>query len=278
MFFPFSYLRIPWCHRISTSAVVKSNLAKRNNPRICKQSTTSGNKLTVLQTVLSSALLVCVFANAIEAQDPTAIPRSPIRDQNRNFKATVRSYWELERQNLVSQQLDYSCGAACLATVAKYFWNDDYGESDFIRLSLKLLSPEEFADRVVNGLNMSDLKGMAEEAGYFSTVGKLTFDQLTKSKIPVVVGITVSGYKHFVVYRGWDGETVYLADPIRGNIQISREEFEEQWQRQLILVLAKRVKTLPANAPLLVKESDKQRGELNANTIRRNFLIQKSGF
>lgn len=277
MIFSLTYLRIQGHHR-NTSDLVKRNRARIKYLRTRRQSATSGDKLTALRHALFSVLLVSSFASVIEAQEPTAIQRSPIRDQNRNFRATVRSYWELERQNLVSQRLDYSCGAACLATVAKYFWNDDYGESDFIRISLKLLSPEEFADRVVNGLNMSDLKRMAEEAGYFSTVGKLTFDQLTKSKIPVVAGITVSGYKHFVVYRGWDGETVYLADPIRGNIQISRDEFEKQWQRQLILVLAKRVKTLPVNPPLLVNESDKRRGELNANTIRRNSLVLKPGF
>ena len=256
---------------------MKSNLVRKYHA-IRRRLQTPDNKVGDLRHALFCALLFFFVTDAAEAQQPTPEQRAPVRDQTRDFRASVRSYWELERQNLVSQQLDYSCGAACLATVAKYFWGDDYGELDFIKFSLKVLSPEEFADRVANGLNMADLKGMAEQAGYFSTVGKLTFEQLTKSKVPVVVGITVSGYNHFVVYRGWDGETVYLADPIRGNIQISRQEFAEQWQRQLVLVVAKRVQTLPTNAPLLVRESDRQRGELNANTIRRNFLILKPGF
>ena len=269
-----------WTHlhyRIKTSYLVKSNLM-RKCCGILRRLKTPDNTVRVRRHAIFSALLFFFVTNAAEAQQPTSEQRAPVRDQTRHFRASVRSYWELERQDLVSQQLDYSCGAACLATVAKYFWGDDYGEIDFIKFSLKVLSPEEFADRVVNGLNMADLKGMAEQAGYFSTVGKLTFEQLTKSKIPVVVGITVNGYNHFVVHRGWDGETVYLADPIRGNIQISRQDFEEQWQRQLVLVVAKRVQTLPTDAPILVREKDRKRGELNANTIRRNFLVLKPGF
>ena len=125
--------------------------------------------------------------------------RAPVRDVGRNFQVTAPSYIETERQNLVVQELDYSCGTACLATVAKYFWGDDYNEAKFIEFSFQVLSQEEFQNRVKTGLTMADLKAIAEKAGYFSTVGRLTFDQLTKSKIPVIVGITVNKYKHFVV-------------------------------------------------------------------------------
>ena len=227
-------------------------------------------KSRCLIVTLSVTVLLSTHA-MLHAQQP---PKpNPVRDGNRIFKVEIDSYKKLQRENLVSQLRDYSCGAAALATVAKFFWGDDFEEIHFIKFGLEVLTVEEFKDRVKNGLNMADLKNIATKAGYFSTVGKLTFEQLVKSKVPLVVGITVEKYKHFVVFRGWDGKNVYLADPIRGNIRISDELFKEQWQKQLVLVVAKPSGELPINPPLALTESEIRRGELHMNSIRKNYLF-----
>ena len=78
------------------------------------------------------------------------------------------------------------------------------------------------------------------EGGYLASIGTLSFNELTESKVPVIVGIIVDDYDHFVVFRGTDLIYVYLADPIRGNIRTPVGEFLRQWQKNAILVVAKR--------------------------------------
>ena len=45
------------------------------------------------------------------------------------------------------QTRDYSCGAAALATILRYYWGDRVGEDDVLLVLLKTLSPEETKDR-----------------------------------------------------------------------------------------------------------------------------------
>ena len=198
---------------------------------------------------------------------------SIVRNSTFTVKKEVLSFREIGRQNLVTQGLDYSCGAAAIATVAKYFWGDNVSELDFIKIALQILSPEEFRDRQKNGLTMEDLKNIAIKAQYFSTVGRLKFDQLEESEVPLIVGLDVEGYKHFVVIRGTDDNFVYIADSIRGNLRLKHSEFKRQWQKNLVLVVAKRTVPPPKNAPLSVRKEDQEAKELQYQTIRRSYLI-----
>ena len=120
---------------------------------------------------------------------------------------------------------------------------------------------------------MEDLKNIAIKAQYFSTVGRLKFDQLEESKVPLIVGLDVEGYKHFVVIRGTDDNFVYIADSIRGNLRLKHSEFKRQWQKNLVLVVAKRTVPPPKNAPLSVRKKDQEVKELQYQTIRRSYLI-----
>jgi predicted double-glycine peptidase len=196
---------------------------------------------------------------------------SIVRNSDYTVKKEVLSYREIGRQNLVTQGLDYSCGAAALATIAKYFWGDDVGELDFIKIALQILTPEEFRDRQKNGLTLEDLKNVALKANYFSTVGRLKFNQLRESKVPLIVGMDIEGYKHFVVVRGTDDDYVYLADSIRGNLRIRHSEFKKQWQKNLVLVVAKRTVKPPENSLLSVQPQEKEPRQLQA--IRRSYLL-----
>ena len=134
------------------------------------------------------------------------------------------------------QKRDFSCGAAAVATIAHYYWGDNVDEDLFLRALDTILTDEEIEDRIKNGLAMSDLRRAAVIAGYEAVVGKLTFDKLAESKVPLVVGIKPGGHKHFVVYRGTDWVWVYIADPIRGNLRMPIREFVDQWQEKAVLV------------------------------------------
>ncbi len=170
------------------------------------------------------------------------------------------------------QRHDYSCGAAALATVVRYYWGDPVGENYFLDTIVEMLTPAELEDRVKNGLTLTDLRIAAVKRGYLGTIGRLSYEELTNSKVPLVVGITVRGYDHFVVFRGADGYYVYLADPIRGNIRIPAWQFVEQWQQNAVLVVAKPGAGVREWSPLSVSPQETQLGVTNRQYVRQNGL------
>ena len=192
----------------------------------------------------------------------------PVRDPQHTFRLRVRDWVELKQQNIVMQRRDYSCGAAALATVAKYYWGDDVDEDLFLRALDTILTDEEIADRIENGLAMADLRRAAVKVGYQAVVGKLTFAKLTEARVPLVVGISPEGHDHFVVYRGTHGGWVYVADPIRGNVRMPIREFTKQWQENAVLAIHKPGHKVRTTSPLHVSEAEKRLGETNDHLIR----------
>jgi uncharacterized protein len=198
-----------------------------------------------------------------QPKDPT-----PIRDASNQTETIVHSYFWLKQQHIVMQKRDFSCGAACLATIARYYWEDKVDEDLFLHALDEVLTDEEIADRIKNGLAMTDLRRAAVLTGYQSAVGRLTFDKLKESKVPLVVGIKPGGHKHFVVYRGTDGMWVYIADPIRGNLRMPIREFVDQWQEHAVLVLHKPGKEVRDHSPLSLTEADLCFGRTSDQYIR----------
>lgn len=193
---------------------------------------------------------------------------APVRDSQRTFRKDVHSWWDIKRANVVIQQRDYSCGAAALATVVRYYWGDYVTENQLIADLERMLSRDEIRDRIQNGLAMTDLRRLAVRQGYLSTTGRVSFKELTKSKVPLIIGVVVNGYDHFVVYRGFDGEWVYLADPTRGNTRVPANEFVRQWQKNLVLVVAKKGAKPRKWSPLTVPSREIRVGETNWQLLR----------
>lgn len=193
---------------------------------------------------------------------------APIRDAEHRFQLKVPNYVAIRQRNIVMQQRDFSCGAACLATICRYYWGDDVTENMVLEALDQLLTAKEADDRIKNGLAMSDLRRAAVKLGYQSVVGTTTFAKLGEMKVPAIVGIQPQGHKHFVVLKGVFGDYVYFADPIRGNIRMPAWEFVEQWQKNAILVVAKPGEKVKEFSPLSLTEADICRGELNDQIIR----------
>jgi uncharacterized protein len=210
---------------------------------------------------------VARHGKAKTAKKPLPTNPPPVRDPDHTFQLWVDNYIDIQQRDIVMQRRDFSCGAACLATVAKYYWGDNITEDQVLRVLDQILSDKEIADRIENGLAMSDLRKAAVKLGYQSTVGTLKFDKLTESKVPVIVGIEPEGHKHFVVFRGHYDDWVYLADPIRGNIRITTRTFNKQWQKNAILAIAKPGVKVKDTSPLTVGWDEKQRGWLNDQLI-----------
>jgi uncharacterized protein len=194
---------------------------------------------------------------------PLVEMRSPIRDPQHEFQGRVWSWTELKDKNVVMQVRDYSCGAASLCTLLKYYWGDNITEQKILNELDKMLTPAERKDRIKEGLSLTDLRKVCVKLGYLASIGTLSFEQLSQSKIPVLVGMKIGKFYHFAVFRGTDGYYVYLADPARGNMRGTVKEFVEIWQKGAILVVAKKDQDLKENSPLSLKPEDSYLGTLN---------------
>lgn len=224
------------------------------------------------------AVAAVVAALLIPASNPPAaaekqqgkvwIPRAPVRDPAHTFAKRAWSWKELQTRNIVMQKRDYSCGAAALATMARYYLGDPVDEDFFLKKLDRLLTPEEVVDRIRNGLALSDLRRVADAAGYEAVVTKLTFEKLSEAKVPLLVGITEGEFKHFVVYRGTNFRWVYLADPIRGNIRLTPNQFNRQWQKNLALAISKPNQDVPKVHGLSLTEGDLFWGETTDQLLR----------
>ena len=148
---------------------------------------------------------------------------------------------QLRDQYVVKQQLDYSCGAAALATLMVYYYGENTSEKEILELlntRLQTMSEEDRARKTSIGFSLLDLKVVAQQKGYQAAGFKLSVDQLPQLLAPVIVHVRPLGYYHFAVLRGVAGDRVYLADPARGNLRMSIERFLDEWHG-LVFVLGK---------------------------------------
>ncbi|HEV8003075.1 MAG TPA: cysteine peptidase family C39 domain-containing protein [Planctomycetaceae bacterium] len=196
-------------------------------------------------------------------EKPLVEIRCPIRDPQHEFQGYVWSWRELKDKNVVKQVRDYSCGAASLCTLLRYYWGDNITEQKILNELDKMLTPEERKDRIKEGLSLTDLRKVCVKMGYLASIGTLSFEQLSQSKIPVLVGMKIGKFYHFAVFRGTDGYYVYLADPARGNIRGPVKEFVDVWQKGAILVVAKKDQDLKENSALALKPEEIYLGTLN---------------
>lgn len=217
----------------------------------------------------SGALLVC----SCVTQPETTLTEvgAPMRNRQRTFEQPLRSWQTIKRDNVVMQQRDFSCGAAALATLLQYHLGDSASEAMLLRELVKMLTPEEMQDRVKRGLSLTDLRRLAVRLKYQASIGRLEFDKLRASKVPLIVGIIVEGYNHFAVYRGMDHRYVYLADPARGNVRTPADEFRKQWQKNAILVVVKPGQAPRTHSLLGVRSDESFLGTLNDEYLRKRL-------
>lgn len=195
--------------------------------------------------------------------------RGVVRDPSFRFAAPVTSWNEIKNRHVVMQQRDYSCGAAALATVLRYYWGYDVDEATVLDVVESLLTPDQLRDREEAGLSMADLQDAAIEMGFRGTTGTLEYEKLADSKVPLIVVVDLGGTNHFVVFRGVVAGCVFLADPIRGNLRITDEAFRRTWQGNAVLVVAPPGMTQSDRDRLQIRREELVRGYLNRQLIRR---------
>jgi len=219
---------------------------------------------------LAVGVLVAVIGCLVLPRAVAQATKAPVRDPSRRIQPRPENWLSLRRKNVVMQQSDYSCGAAALATLIRYYWGDPITETDLLNTILSVLTFDQVKDRIENGLTMTDLRKAAVARGYLASMGRRTLAELTELRVPAVVRIEKNDYEHFVVFRGVLKDRVFIADPIRGNLRMSIQQFDLQWQDDVILVMAKPDTDLPKNAPLALKYHSPVQPELQP--VRRLLM------
>jgi predicted double-glycine peptidase len=151
-----------------------------------------------------------------------------------SFRREVKSLKEARYKNMIPQKYDLSCGAAALATILTYYYDDPVEEAEIITYMLKHGDQAEIAKK---GFSLLDLKRFAEARNYMAAGYKgVKLENLRELKIPAIILFKVGRYDHFVVLRGIQGDKAFIADPAFGNRSISLEDFEKEWNQVVFLV------------------------------------------
>jgi predicted double-glycine peptidase len=224
-------------------------------------------RLIQLSILLMVSLILCSCNMSTSEKYPTMTMLGQT-----NLRKYMQSWKELHERHVVMQKYDYSCGAAALATLIQYYFQDNVNEGNILASILENLSEEDFVDRTENGLSLLDLKQCAGKMGYQAVGVRLKYANLSQLKGPILIHIERDGYKHFAVFRGLHGDRIYLADPSRGEIRMSVYRFSEEWTG-IALVLGKSNFGLPDNYPLTLGEADIAPDE--ALLARRALYIAK---
>ncbi len=130
------------------------------------------------------------------------------------------------RYQSVLQHSEEDCGAACLATVAKY-----YGRT------IAISRMREAVGTGSRGTSLLGLSRGAETLGFNTRQVKATpefLEQLNKAPLPAI--IHWKGY-HWVVLYGQKGKKYVIADPGVGIRYLTRKELSEGWGNGIMLLL-----------------------------------------
>jgi len=163
----------------------------------------------------------------------------------------VHSMKDLNEMNIEMQKEDYSCGAASLATLMRYYFNEDINEKNVLDKVKDIFTEEQFEVIAERGLSFLELGQVSNALGFQSAGVRLTTKALHSLRGPVLVYVESAEYKHFAVFRGLYDNHAYLADPSRGNIRLPLKLFLEEWKGQA-LVLGKEGYGVPEEHKLAI--------------------------
>ncbi len=132
----------------------------------------------------------------------------------------LKSWKTLRDERVVKQDLDYSCGAAALATLLSEYYRQPVSEAELLKAM----------DKGDGRASFDDMQRALPAFGFKAQGFAASYAQLARLRMPVVVYLKHRKDDHFSVLRGIDGNTVWLADPSLGNRSYSREQFLQMWE------------------------------------------------
>jgi len=184
-----------------------------------------------------------------------------------NGEIATQSWKERRDAYVVKQDADFSCGAASLATLLNEFYGLSLTEEQILK---DMNKPDRMA-------NFEDMARVVNGYGFKSGGVALSYEQLTKLSVPVVVYLQHRGNDHFSVLRGISDTQVQLADPSWGNRIFSKAQFLAMWETRedkklkgkILLVLPQKAGAV-AQHPEFFAQPEQNNLAIEILTDRRN--------
>lgn len=132
----------------------------------------------------------------------------------------VKSWKELRDHNIEKQDLDFSCGAASIATLLNGYYKKSVTEEDV----LKIMHKEDMM------ASFDDMHKALNKLGFQSKGYAISLETLIKLKIPVIAYIKHRNNDHFTVVSGINENFVRISDPSLGRKTLSIQQFKKMWE------------------------------------------------
>ena len=133
------------------------------------------------------------------------------------------------------QRWDLSCGAAALATILAYQYDDPVPEREIAKEMLAATDSDLVRRQL--GFSLLDLKRFLKSRGYvgegYAKVGLGDLVELA----PAIVPIRLRSFDHFVVFRGLEQGRAVLADSAYGVRTMPVETFLRVWRGRIAFVV-----------------------------------------
>lgn len=145
---------------------------------------------------------------------------------NLNFTMPVTSLIGRRFLTVVPQRYDFSCGSAALATLLRFHYDDPQNEQSVF---LGMFKDGDRAQIRRLGFSLLDMKRYLAARNISADGYRVSIDQIRSARTPGIALINFNGYKHFVVVKGVDGDSLILGDPSLGIRRESIRTFQKQW-------------------------------------------------
>jgi uncharacterized protein len=175
--------------------------------------------------------LAAVFAPPVQAQ----VRLGPEAVGGGNYTVQVKTWWDIPFRSIVRQRYDFSCGSAAVATLLTFHYDVPTAEQG------PFAAMWNSGDKPVitkSGFSMFDMKRYLQSLGYAAEGFRLSVEDLRKAGRPAIALIDLDGYKHFVVVKGFVGDTVLVGDPVRGLAKYDKDTFGKMWNG-IVLAITK---------------------------------------
>ncbi len=161
-----------------------------------------------------------LFSLVAQINTNTTIAAPLVFETNQlNGEIAVKSWKDFRDKSLVKQQLDYSCGAASIATILTEYYQQPTTEKKVLK-AIGKSSKASFAN----------MREALKKLGYKGVGIATSWEQLTKLKIPVILYVKQRKTDHFTVVSGINDTHIKLSDSSLGNRILTRGQFKKIWE------------------------------------------------
>jgi hypothetical protein len=201
------------------------------------------------------AVLVAFTSDVVTLQDqpPPEVTINVPGPGPGHIRTYVNPASEINKEHLIKQGYDFSCGSAALAIVLNFYLGENFTERQVIQGLLHYGDVNQIQKR--QAFSLLDMKRFVTALGYKGEGYKVDVEDLKELDTPCILPIKIFDYRHFVVLKGVYKGHIFLADPWRGDISFPLSDFNDIWYEKVIFVVT-REDNLPVLSKLKLKPED----------------------